>query len=345
MVIPTCPNFFTTRHEGGNRPERLGRDARHGGGGDEDSETMPATSSAGACGVVNPRHVRKTVLSREQSEGRGARVRRSIGNSTFPNFDPFLMLDEFNAGLPAAFVDHPHRGMITVTYVLPDSRGCMDHEDSIGNRGRLAAGDLQYMKAARGILHAEVPKDSTPCHGLQLWVNLPAKHKMDEPEYQELRADELKRASKDGVEAIVIAGEAFGVSSQVRTKECPVYYIHFKMAPHSELRQNIPAGWNAFAYTLAGKADFGSGGQVEAHHTVAFSNGAGEDGVVVRSHGESAEFVLISGTPSNEPIVQHGPFVMNTREQIMEAFSDFQGAKNGFESARGWRSEIQYRAR
>jgi redox-sensitive bicupin YhaK (pirin superfamily) len=168
---------------------------------------------------------------------------------------------------------------------------------------------------------------------------------MDAPEYQELRASELKRASHDGVDAIIIAGEAFGVESQIRTKETPVYYIHFMMSPNSELVQRIPPGWNAFAYTLTGKCDFGSGDAVDAHHTVAFSNEESEDGIIVKSHGEHSEFVLISGRPNNEPIVQHGPFVMNTREEIAQAFSDYQGAKNGFESVRGWRSEIQYRTR
>lgn len=307
---------------------------------------MPAAASQGACGVANPRAVRKVVLSREQGEGRGARVRRSIGNATFPNYDPFLMLDEFRVAVPAGFPDHPHRGQTTCTYILPESDGVMDHEDSMGNAGRLGPGDLQYMKAARGILHSEVPGDERVCHGLQLWINLPAKHKMDEPEYQELRATELKHASQDGVDAIIIAGEAFGVESQVRTRETPVYYIHFKMSAGSTLRQTIPEGWNAFAYTLKGSADYGEGELIGPHHTVAFSNDNGEDGVVVRAaSNERAEFVLISGKPCNEPIVQHGPFVMNTRDEIMRAFADFQGAKNGFESARGWRSEIQYRTR
>ena len=303
-------------------------------------------AGAGAAAVSRARAVSKTVLSREQSEGRGARVRRSIGNAQVRNFDPFLMLDEFAVGLPAGFSDHPHRGMITCTYVLPKSRGFMDHEDSMLNAGRLRAGDLQYMKAARGILHAEVPASEDVCHGLQLWITLPAAHKMDEPEYQELRAEELSRASWDGVDAIIIAGEAFGVQSQVRTKETPVHYIHFAMAPGSELRQKVPAGWNSFAYTLEGSADFGDGSLIGPHHTVMFTNRDGEDGVIVKAGpSERAEFVLISGQPVGEPIEQHGPFVMNTREEINRAFADFQGAKNGFESARGWRSEIQYRIR
>ena len=306
-----------------------------------------AGAGAGAAAVSRARAVSKTVLSREQSEGRGARVRRSIGNAQVRNFDPFLMLDEFAVGLPAGFSDHPHRGMITCTYVLPKSRGFMDHEDSMLNAGRLRAGDLQYMKAGRGILHAEVPTSEDVCHGLQLWITLPAAHKMDEPEYQELRAEELSRASWDGVDAIIIAGEAFGVQSQVlRTKETPVHYIHFAMAPGSELTQKVPPGWNSFAYTLEGSADFGDGVLIGPHHTVMFTNRDGEDGVIVKAGpSERAEFVLISGQPVGEPIEQHGPFVMNTREEINRAFADFQGAKNGFESARGWRSEIQYRIR
>ena len=303
---------------------------------------------ATTCGVAAPRTVVDVVLSREQGEGRGARVRRSIGTARLKHFDPFVMLDEFKVATPAGFPDHPHRGMTTVTYVLPNAgNGCMEHEDSVGNAGMLRPGDLQFMTAGRGILHAEVPENKTTCHGLQLWVNLPAKHKMDAPEYQELRASELREASKDGVRAVVIAGEAFGAESQIRTKRAPMHYIHFTMSPSSRLVQNVPEGWNCLAYTLRGRADFGSGRgeEVDAHNTVTFSNEPGEDGVVVQTTSESAEFVLISGRPNNEPIVQHGPFVMNTREEISQAFADFQGGKNGFESVRGWRSEIQYRTR
>ena len=117
------------------------------------------------------------------------------------------------------------------------------------------------------------------------------------------------------------------------------------MSPSSRLVQNVPEGWNCLAYTLRGRADFGRGEDVDAHNTVTFSNEPGQDGVVVQTTSESAEFVLISGRPNDEPIVQHGPFVMNTREEISQAFADFQGGKNGFESVRGWRSEIQYRTR
>jgi len=308
-------------------------------------QSLARAMATPSCGVARPRAVVDVVLSREQSEGRGARVRRSIGTTRLRHFDPFVMLDEFKVATPAGFPDHPHRGMTTVTYVLPRAgNGCMDHEDSVGNSGRLGPGDLQFMMAGRGILHAEVPENDTVCHGLQLWVNLPAKHKMDAPEYQELRASELRAASKDGVDAVIIAGEAFGVESQIRTRQSPMHYIHFTMSPSSQLIQKIPESWNAMVYTLGGRADFG-GGEVDAHNTVTFSNEPDEDGVVVRTSSESAEFVLISGRPNDEPIVQHGPFVMNTREEISEAFADFQGGKNGFESVRGWRSEIQYRTR
>jgi len=202
---------------------------------------------------------------------------------------------------PAGFPDHPHRGMTTVTYVLPNAgNGCMEHEDSVGNAGMLRPGDLQFMTAGRGILHAEVPENETTCHGLQLWVNLPAKHKMDAPEYQELRASELREASKDGVRAVVIAGEAFGAESQIRTKQAPMHYIHFTMSPSSRLVQNVPEGWNCLAYTLRGRADFGRGEDVDAHNTVTFSNEPGQDGVVVQTTSESAEFVLISGRPNDE---------------------------------------------
>jgi len=275
-------------------------------------------------------------LSQEQSEGAGARVRRSIGRPELRNVDPFLMLDEFKVPLPAGFPDHPHRGFETVTYMLPSSPGAMTHEDSCGNAGTLRPGDLQWMTAARGILHSEVPEGREPAHGLQMWINLAERDKMSAPCYQEIQRDQLTRVEADGVRAIVVAGEALGAKSQVITRT-PCYFIHFIMARGSELRQPIPKEFTAFVYTLEGEATYG-GLAAGPHHTITLSGGGGEDGLVVSTGDSAASFVLVAATPIGEPIVQHGPFVMCTQAQIRQAMMDYQSGRNGFEGADRWNS-------
>jgi redox-sensitive bicupin YhaK (pirin superfamily) len=286
-----------------------------------------------------PRSVKQKVLSVEQAEGVGARVRRSIGRQELRNFDPFLMLDEFKVGRPGGFPDHPHRGFETVTYVLPSSKGSVQHEDFCGRKGTIGPGDLQWMTAGRGILHAEMPVNEVPVHGLQLWINLHAKDKMIEPAYQELLHENIPKVTKDGVTAIVIAGEALGIESKIYTRT-PTHYIHYTMQPNSVLEHKIPEGWATFAYTIAGKAKFGgSGNFIEAHNTVTFNLEG--DGIKVETGEEEADFVLISGKPIGEPVVQHGPFVMNTQKEILKTIDDYQSGKNGFEKADKWESEIQ----
>ena len=193
------------------------------------------------------RTIKQKVLSREQGEGMGARVRRSIGRPELRNFDPFLMLDEFKVGKPAGFPDHPHRGFETVTYMLPTTKGSFAHEDFCGHKGIIGPGDLQWMTAGKGIVHSEMPANEDISHGLQLWVNLAKKDKLCEPAYQELKASDVPKVTKDGVTAIVIAGEALGVQSKVYTRT-PTHYLHFIMEKNSVLNQPIPEGWNAFAY-------------------------------------------------------------------------------------------------
>lgn len=287
--------------------------------------------------ISAPRRGLQKYLSREQSEGAGARVRRSIGRPELQNLDPFLMLDEFKVPLPAGFPDHPHRGFETVTYMLPESPGAMTHEDSCGNAGTLRAGDLQWMTAARGILHSEVPESREPAHGLQMWINLAEKEKMSQPTYQEIPRDQLTRVRANGVSAIVVAGEALGAKSQVVTRT-PCYFIHFMMDPSSELRQPIPADFTAFVYTLGGEASYG-GVTAGAHNTVTLSSSKSEDGLVVTTGTSPAAFVLVAARPIGEPIVQHGPFVMCTREAIRQAMMDYQAGRNGFEGADRWESK------
>ncbi|XP_056591313.1 pirin isoform X2 [Triplophysa dalaica] len=218
------------------------------------------------------RRVCKAVLSVEQAEGVGARVRRSIGRRELKNLDPFLMLDEFNIAKPAGFPDHPHRGFETVTYLLS---GETAHEDSCGHSGTLETGDLQWMTAGRGVIHAEMPVSDGRIHGIQLWVNLKSADKMVEPQYQELKGKDIPKPSKDGVTVTVISGEALGVKSKIYTRT-PTIYLDFKLKGGAKHMQPVPKGWTAFIYTLAGSVCTGPDDDlqtIEPHHTAYFEDG------------------------------------------------------------------------
>ncbi|KFH73965.1 hypothetical protein MVEG_01178 [Podila verticillata NRRL 6337] len=285
------------------------------------------------------RSIVTAVLSREQGEGVGALVRRSIGRPELRNHDPFLLLDEFNVDVKGGFPDHPHRGFETVTYML---EGEFQHEDFAGHKGTIGPGDLQWMTAGRGIVHSEMPVKSNPgrAHGLQLWVNLPHDQKMCDPQYQELRDGQIPRANpEDGVVITVIAGESYGVKSPVYTRT-PTMYLDVKMGKNKSIVQAIPASYTGFLYTLKGKIVVGeSNYEAEAHHTLVLSEDGAET-IKVRTVDEEAHFVIIAGQPLKEPIVQHGPFVMNSQEEIYETFMDYQQHKHGFERAEGWHSTI-----
>ena len=277
--------------------------------------------------------VQKVVESKWQSEGRGAKVRRSIGRAELKNLDPFLLLDEFsgNAKDGAGFPDHPHRGFETVSYIL---EGQFTHEDFCGHKGTLKVGDLQWMTAGRGVVHSEMP-GSMDTRGLQLWVNLKKEFKMVAPDYQELQAQDIPHGESNGVKVKVIAGESMNIKSPVRTRT-PTYYLDFEMNPGSSFVQNVPQGWTSFIYTLEGEIKLNED-RIQAHHTVVLSK-EGEEIEFENANGKKARFVLIGGQPLGEPVVQHGPFVMNTREEINQAFKDYQFGQNGFENAHQWKS-------
>ncbi|KAI9029110.1 RmlC-like cupin domain-containing protein [Phycomyces nitens] len=286
------------------------------------------------------RNVIKSVLSRPQMDGDGAKVYRSIGTPALRNLDPFLMLDEFDVRAPGGFPDHPHRGFETVTYMLD---GEFLHEDFKGHKGHLKGGDLQWMTAGRGILHAEIPANKNPSHGLQLWVNLAAKDKMIEPSYQELPSHDVAQVSpEEGIDIRVIAGESYGVHSPVLTRT-PTMYIDVKLKKGKTMEQVIPDNFTGFIYTIAGEAKFGGSNHAsEAHHTLVLSNNGGTF-VPVESLSDDCHFVIIGGKPIGEPIVQHGPFVMNTTKEIYQAFEDYQKGRNGFEGASQWLSSIAHK--
>ena len=281
------------------------------------------------------RGIQNIVGSKWQSEGRGARVRRSIGRREIGQIDPFLMLDEFvGSSLEGAgFPDHPHRGFETVTYML---KGETYHEDFLGNSGVLRPGGMQWMTAGRGIIHSEIPGKEM-CRGLQLWVNLKSEFKMVEPAFQEATAETMLVVEEGGVKVKILAGEALGKKSQVRTRT-PSYYLDIELQPGAEISQPVPEGWTTFIYTLDGEVKVGDQA-IAAHHTVIFETSGAA--VSVSNPGSAlAKFVLISGEPIGESVVQHGPFVMNTEKEIEQTIDDYRKHKNGFENAKNWQSEI-----
>ncbi|KAL2070110.1 hypothetical protein VTL71DRAFT_14790 [Oculimacula yallundae] len=292
------------------------------------------------------RAIRKAFLAIEQSEGAGARVRRSIGTPQLRNFSPFLMLDHVSIKPGAGFPDHPHRGQETITYIL---HGAVDHEDFAGNSGTIEAGDLQFMTAGRGMMHAEMPRqnaDGSANVGMQLWVDLPQKLKMCKPRYRDLKASEIPNIDidDDKVHIKIISGQSHGVDSVKELAYTPVWMFDIEIKPGGKINQNLPEGWNAFAYTLSGTTSFGVGADktsVGQFHNVVFEQ-KGDDiyAEVDEDAKENGRFFLVAGLPLDQKVVQHGPFVLNTQEEVYQAFRDFRTYSNGFERARGWQSEI-----
>jgi len=290
------------------------------------------------------RGITKTFKAIEKMEGAGAKVRRSIGVPQLRSFSPFLMLDHFTVGVGAGFPDHPHRGQETITYLLS---GSVDHEDFAGHKGTIHTGDLQFMTAGRGIVHAEMPgenADGSPNVGLQLWVDLPKELKYCEPRYRDLRAAEIPTVDADDgrVTVKIISGNSHGVDSVRDLAYTPVWILDVTIRPGGKLEQPLPNGWNAFAYVLQGDAViFGDHTKVAQHHNVVFDQkGDGVQALVPENAEGAARFLLIAGQPHSQPVIQYGPFVVTSSEEVYQAMRDYQSNMNGFERARGWQSEI-----
>ena len=293
-----------------------------------------------------PRKIATSFLARETSEGAGATVRRSIGTPRLRHLSPFLMLDHAAVSPGAGFPDHPHRGQETITYVLA---GAVDHEDFTGNAGTISTGDLQFMTAGRGIVHAEMPRenaDGSPNVALQLWVDLPQKLKMCEPRYRDLRAAEIPAVEVDSGKVLVkvISGRSYGVDSVQELAYTPVWLLDVTVKPGGTMTQNLPAGWNAFVYTLEGKIAFGAGEdrqKVSKWHNVVFKQeGDAVVAEVPQGEEEDGRFILVAGMPLDQKVVQHGPFVLNSKDEVLQAVFDYQTSSNGFERARDWESSI-----
>jgi len=266
------------------------------------------------------------------SDGAGVRLTRVIGTPQLPELDPFLMLDEFGTDRPedylAGFPDHPHRGFETVTYMLD---GRMRHRDNHGNEGVLVPGSVQWMTAGRGLVHSEMPEQQEGrMRGFQLWINLPARDKMSAPRYQEFAPDRIPLATPaTGVQVRVIAGDVGHVRGPVYSDEAapaataPIY-LDIGLAPGAHWRYTLPQGHNAFAYVFEGGVVLGEGEQRRdiARQQLAVLGGGSD--VALAAGEDGARVLLLAGKPLREPVARHGPFVMNTRQELMQAFVDFQ---------------------
>lgn len=253
-----------------------------------------------------------------------------IGTPTLDHFDPFLLLDEFRSDDPndyiGGFPDHPHRGFETVTYMLA---GRMKHGDNQGNTGLLGPGSVQWMTAGRGIVHSEMPQQENGLMwGFQLWVNLPAADKMSAPRYQDLQGDEIPEGEvAPGVSARIIAGELAGIAGAVtKVATEPVYYdLGFDAG--AAISVPLPAAHNAFVYVYEGEVAAGPpGGQsaVERGELALLSQG---DSVELQAGSTRSRLILVAGRPLNEPIARYGPFVMNTNDELRQAFADYQSGR------------------
>jgi redox-sensitive bicupin YhaK (pirin superfamily) len=277
------------------------------------------------------RRVTRIVTPQTVMEGAGVKLIRSIATRTLDHVDPFLLFDHFGPKDPADYIKgfpmHPHRGIETVTYMIS---GHVNHKDSIGNSGSITDGDVQWMTSGRGIMHEEMPQPhADEMVGFQLWVNLPARLKLTNPRYQNIRSDQIPEIRcDDGVKIRVIAGEVDGVHGPVKEIVAEPTYLDISIPPNGTFSQSIVRGHAAFAYIFKGEGVFENGdaepGNPISHpRLIVFGDG---DQVSVRAADPGVRFLLVSGKPLNEPIARWGPFVMNTREEIEQTLAEI---KNG----------------
>ncbi len=270
------------------------------------------------------RTVERLVRGQPTSDGAGVRLTRVLTQDLQRRLDPFLMLDAFGSDNPddyiAGFPDHPHRGFETITYMIA---GRMLHRDSAGHEGLLQNGGLQWMTAGRGVVHSEIPQqESGVMEGFQLWLNLAARDKLREPWYRDVQAGEIPRLrTAQGVEVAVLAGSSGGVAGAVTRELTEPLYLDLHLPAGSRFEQPLDPGHNAFVYVYRGELEVG-GQAVPAQRMAILANEAQADGVVLRAAVPSRA-LLVAGRPLREPIVQYGPFVMNTQQEIFEAVRDF----------------------
>ena len=288
------------------------------------------------------RPVKKVISAKPTLEGAGVHLRRAFGFGNTKDFDPFLLLDDFRNDIPADYLAgfpwHPHRGIETITYVLS---GNVEHADSMGNKGSIGAGDLQWMTAGSGIIHQEMPKGDHAgrMHGFQLWANLPSALKMTPPRYQEVKSNEIPEVKDDdGTEVRIVCGGFWGKKGPVEGIAADPTYLDVTVPPGRRKTLPVATSHQGFAYVFAGSGKFcnASGplavptepvnwsdtappAQVDNRSLVLFDRG---DEVVVQAGDEGIRFLLVSGKPLEEPVAWYGPIVMNTQSQLQQAFSE-----------------------
>lgn len=279
---------------------------------------LPTRSATGS------RAVERLVRGMATSDGAGVRLTRVLTHDLQRRLDPFLMLDAFRSDDPedyiAGFPDHPHRGFETVTYMI---EGRMRHRDSAGHEGLLLSGGVQWMTAARGVIHSEMPEqEDGRMEGFQFWLNLPAADKLGAPWYRDFAADEVPQWRGEGVTVRVIAGSAMGVQARVQRPATQPLILDLQLEPGARFAQPLPPAHNAFVYVYRGELLVGTQ-PVPAQRMAILANAADSDGVALQASPQGARALLVAGRPLGEPIVQHGPFVMNTRAEILEAVEDY----------------------
>ena len=284
--------------------------------------------------ITHARGVERLVRGQDTKDGAGVRLTRVLSHDLQERLDPFLMLDAFGSDNPgdyiAGFPNHPHRGFETVTYMIA---GRMRHKDSGGHEGLLQNGGVQWMTAGRGLTHSEMPEqEEGVMEGFQLWLNLPAKNKLCEPWYRDIQSADIPEVTiEQGVLVRVIAGHTHGTDGAMQREHTePVYLdLHFPARDNAVFEQPLPATHNAFVYVYRGSLEVVQGEHATAvpiKRMAVLTNGG--DGVMLRAQA-STRAIVIAGKPLNEPIAQYGPFVMNTREELVQAVDDFRAGLMG----------------
>jgi len=285
--------------------------------------------------LASVRKAVRVIRGMPASDGAGVKLTRVIGQPQLPDLDPFLLLDEFGTDRAedyiAGFPDHPHRGFETVTYMLD---GRMRHRDNHGNEGVLVPGSVQWMTAGRGLVHSEMPEQQEGrMRGFQLWLNLPAREKMTAPRYQEFGPERVPTVEPGpGVRVKVIAGCVAGTIGPVSQPATDPTYLDIGLQPGARFTHTLPDGHAAFLYVFEGSVRTGTEADaslVQAHELAVLGEGVEVqlDGVEAGAEGGEARAILVAGRPLREPVAKYGPFVMNTREELMQAFQDFQSGR------------------
>ncbi len=273
------------------------------------------------------REIRSVLKSQPTVEGAGVHLKRAFGYQQVPELDPFLLLDDFHSNNPDEYIRgfpwHPHRGIETITYVL---YGKVEHGDSMGNKGTISSGDIQWMTAGRGIIHQEMPKGQEDglMWGFQLWANLPASHKMMNPRYQEIKSNQVPEITQDGgVSVKIICGQVHGVRGPVKDIVIDPEYLDIRVPSESHFTHAVKRGHKAFAYVIEGEGYFDRDRDemVGPENLVIFDDG---DEVAISSEEGAVRALFVSGKPIGEPVAWHGPIVMNTQEELRIAFEEYE---------------------